>query len=37
MHEFLTMLRIRKAVQSVLSYLLVVTGLIVIMLIIALW
>jgi hypothetical protein len=37
MHEVLSVLRIRKTVQSVLSYLLVATGLVVIMLIIALW
>jgi hypothetical protein len=37
MHEVLSVLRIRKTVQSILSGLLVATGLVVIMLIIALW
>jgi hypothetical protein len=37
MQEFLSVLRIRKAVRTVLGYLLVVTGLVVLILIIALW
>jgi len=37
MREFASILRVRKALQEVISYLLVVTSLVFIMLLIALW